>query len=99
LASTILFSKNQGEIMNEELLSILCCPETKQSISEAEKEIVTKANKAIAAKTLKNRGGDRVEGRLDTLLVREDGKYGYPVRNQIPIMLIDEAIELEQFSE
>ena len=84
--------------MNEELLSILCCPETKQDITEVDKEILTAMNKAIASKTLKNRGGDLVEGRLDTALVREDGKYAYPVRNQIPIMLIDEAIEFSQFS-
>jgi uncharacterized protein YbaR (Trm112 family) len=27
-------------------------------------------------------------------LVREDGKYAYPVREDIPIMLVDEAIPL-----
>jgi uncharacterized protein YbaR (Trm112 family) len=31
------------------------------------------------------------------LLVRQDGLFGYPVRNDIPVMLVDEAVPLEPF--
>jgi uncharacterized protein YbaR (Trm112 family) len=31
---------------------------------------------------------------FEALLVREDGKYAYLVRDGIPVMLIDEAVAL-----
>ncbi len=41
-----------------------------------------------------NRGGNEVADPIEEGLVREDDKILYPVREDIPIMLIDEAIEL-----
>lgn len=81
--------------MNPELIDILCCPETKQPVTPAERELVKKMNKLIAAGKLRNRGGKRVRKNLDNALIREDGKYIYPIRNNIPIMLVDEAIEIK----
>ena len=42
-----------------------------------------------------NRGGELVTEPVREGLVREDGLFLYPVRDDIPIMLIDEAIPLE----
>ena len=42
-----------------------------------------------------NRGGEAVKEHLDGGLVREDRKFLYPIREDIPIMLIDEAIPFE----
>ena len=81
--------------MNPELIDILCCPETKQSVVPADRELVKKINKLIAANKLRNRSGKRVRKNLDNALIREDGKFIYPIRNNIPIMLIDEAIEVK----
>ena len=47
--------------------------------------------------TLKNRGEEIVKEPIDAGLLREDRKYIYPIREDIPIMLIDEAIPFEQF--
>jgi len=80
--------------MNQDLVKILCCPETKQKVEFVEKDIIRDLNKKIAAKSLKNRGGLLVSDKMDDGLIREDKKYVYPVRNDIPIMLINEAIEL-----
>jgi len=33
--------------------------------------------------------------RIDAGLVRADGKFLYPIRHDIPIMLVDEAIPLK----
>ena len=41
-----------------------------------------------------NRGGETVSAPLVEALVREDGTALYPVRDDIPIMLIDESIPL-----
>jgi uncharacterized protein YbaR (Trm112 family) len=81
----------------KELLDILCCPETKQELSLIEGEIIERINKRIKEGSLKNRGGDTIKEPIDSGLLREDRKFLYPIREDIPIMLIDEAIAFEEF--
>lgn len=85
-------------MVDPELLKILVCPENKTPVSLAEPSLVEKINAAIAAGTVKNRAGEPVTEPIGDGLVREDKKYLYPVRDDIPIMLIDEAIPLDQIS-
>jgi len=40
------------------------------------------------------RGGQPVKEKLDAGLVRADGRFLYPIRSDIPVMLVDEAIPL-----
>ncbi len=97
---TMRLSKNGKEslMIDAELLKILVCPETKAPVHLAEDELIGRINAAIDAGTLKNRGGQVVDGRIDAGLVREDKAYLYPIREDIPIMLIDEAIPLDQLA-
>jgi len=83
-------------MVDAELLEILVCPENKTPVKLAEADVVAKANAAIAGGTLKNRAGDVVEEKMDGGLIREDGVYMYPIQDDIPVMLIDEAIPLDQ---
>jgi len=76
------------------LLKILCCPETRQPVSEADAALVTELNNRIAAGAVKNRGGKSVSYKIDGALIRQDRQIVYPIRHRIPIMLIDEAIPL-----
>lgn len=85
-------------MMNPELLEILVCPETKQGLSMANSDTLGRINEAVDAKTLQNQGGDRVKDRIEEGLVREDGKVLYPVKDDIPVMLLDEAIRLDTLS-
>lgn len=84
-------------MISKDLLEILCCPETKESISLADQNLVEKINHKILAGNLKNRAGQLVTEKIDGGLVRQDQKYLYPIREDIPVMLIDEALPLEDF--
>lgn len=85
-------------MIDQDLLDILVCPENKTPVSIADDALINKANELIAGGTLTNRAGEKVTEPIDSGLVREDGTYMYPVRDDIPIMLIDEAIPMEQFA-
>lgn len=80
--------------VNEELLEILVCPETKQALRPAEAPVLADLNEKIGAGTLRNRGGDKVEKAVEEGLVREDGRVLYIVDDDIPVMLVEESIEL-----
>ncbi len=81
-------------MLNPELLRLLCCPETHQPVRLADPEVVAGLNERIVAGAVNSRGGQAVRERIDAGLVREDGRFLYPVRQDIPVMLIDEAIPL-----
>jgi uncharacterized protein YbaR (Trm112 family) len=81
-------------MLTPDLLKILCCPETHQNLRVAESALVEKLNREIASGSLKNRAGKPVADKIDGGLVRADGKFLYLIRQDIPVMLVDEAIPL-----
>lgn len=83
-------------MIDSELLEILRCPETKQPLSLIEGDAIDAINKKIAAGGVTNRGGEAVGEAIDAGLVREDKKFLYPIRDDIPIMLEDEAIPFDE---
>lgn len=82
--------------IDKDLLAILCCPETKQSVSLADEGLIQRINESIGRGGLQNTGKLNVTHRVDGGLVRADGKIFYPIRENIPVMLIEEGIPLEQ---
>jgi uncharacterized protein YbaR (Trm112 family) len=80
--------------VSSELLEILVCPETKQPVRPADADVVARLNGEIEAGRLRNRGGDKLTESISEGLVREDGKILYLVDDSIPVMLIEESIEL-----
>ena len=81
--------------INKDLLAILCCPETKQEVSLLEDQSLERLNTAIEKGELHNKAGQLVKEKLDGGLIRKDQKIVYPIRDQIPIMLIEEGIMME----
>jgi uncharacterized protein len=85
-------------MIDQELLDILVCPETKQPVRPADGALLDRVNAAIASGTLGNRAGRILSESVSEGLVREDGAVLYPIRDDIPVMLIDEAIPLDRIA-
>lgn len=89
-------SARSGNVnIDKDLLAILCCPETKQDVSLASDALVMNLNERIAKGGVKNKGGQLVTEKLDGGLLRADKKILYPIREDIPVMLIEEGILVE----
>jgi len=83
-------------LVDQSLLDILVCPETKQPLHSADASLLEHLNASIRSGSVATRGGEPVSAEIAEGLVREDGAVLYPVRDDIPIMLIDESIQLSQ---
>ena len=84
--------------LDKDLLAILCCPETKQAVTLADEVLIQKVNGAIERGVLRNKAEKPVTEKVDGGLIRSDRQILYPVREDIPVMLIDEGIPLAQLS-
>lgn len=82
-------------MLDPELLDMLCCPETRADLTLATAGELAALNRAISENRVKNRVGAPVTETISDALIRADRKVAYLVRNDIPVMLIDEAIPLE----
>ncbi len=82
--------------ISKDLLAILCCPETKLPVMMADAVLIKKLNEAVARGGLMNTGKKPVAEQLQDGLVRTDLKILYPIRENIPVMLIEEGIPLDQ---
>jgi uncharacterized protein YbaR (Trm112 family) len=81
-------------MVEKELLEILVCPDNLTPVRVAEAHELAALNARIRAGGVKTRGGQDVTEEVKEGLIRADGKYLYIVDNDIPVMLIDEAIPL-----
>ena len=79
-------------MIDKDLLEILACPDTHQPLALADAALLERVNAAIAKGGVKNVGGEAVADALEAGLVREDGMIVYPIRDEIPVLLIDEGI-------
>ena len=77
-----------------DLLEILVCPETRQPLMVAPEDLIARLFQQIAEKMLRNRGGQAVAKPIREALVREDGHVLYVVDDGIPVMLVEESIEI-----
>ncbi len=76
-----------------ELLEVLCCPADRSEVRLATAaELETLNGRIISG--VKNNVGASVGEKLEAAIIRVDGTFAYPVREEIPVMLIDEAIPL-----
>ena len=80
--------------VSPDLVEILVCPETRQPVKLASSEELAAINARIAGGDVRNRGGKAPARAFDEALIREDGKVAYPVEDGIPVMLVEESVDL-----
>ncbi len=83
-------------MLSAELLKVLVCPETHLELTVADSAMLGRLNQAIAAGRLTNKAGQPVKQKLGAALVRTDGMVAYAVVDEIPMMLVDDGIPLDQ---
>ena len=82
--------------MGDKLLAILRCPDDGSELYPAAPALVDRLNAAIGTGRLRNRSGSRIEQPINGGFIRAAGDLLYPIVDQIPVMLYDEAIPLQQ---
>ena len=80
--------------IDKDLLAILICPESQQSLAEAGTELLARVNELVKKGGFANKGGAEVQEPLEAGLVRSDGRVLYPVRAGIPVLLVEEGLPL-----
>jgi uncharacterized protein YbaR (Trm112 family) len=81
---------------DETLLDIVCCPLTRAPLERLSAAKLAQLNALIQEKKIKNESKAIVEEPLSEALVTRDGRLAYPVRDGIPILLIEEGIAMSQ---
>jgi len=79
-----------------EILALIRCPEKRVPLRAAEPAELERLNAAIRAGTLTNVGGATVDEPLESALVREGNDLAYPIRHDIPILIVEEGLPLDQ---
>jgi uncharacterized protein len=85
--------------MDKKLLDIVCCPQTKLPLQMLAGDRLTRLNDAIRRGAIRNHGDRVLASVVAEALVTRNGRLAYPVRDGIPILLEEEAIDLQQVTD
>ena len=85
-------------MISNQLIDILRCPQDRSRLRLADQALVARINRDVAAGTARNAAGEALTKMIDEGLVREAGDLLYPIVDQIPVMLPDEAISLAPYN-
>ena len=83
-------------MIDKDLLEILVCPQDHSPLCVADSDLLARLNQAVATRKIVNRGGQVLENPLQGGLVRQDKTLLYPIVDDIPVLLVDDAIALDQ---
>jgi uncharacterized protein YbaR (Trm112 family) len=82
-------------MLKPEVLAMLRCPGDQSCLSIASGSLIAEVNQAIRQRQVRNRAGRILEQQLDGGLVTPAGNAMYPIIDEIPVLVRDEAIDLE----
>lgn len=84
-------------MLDPELLALLVCPETHQDVVLATAEETARLNEAIRRGEVRTVAGKEAEP-VESALIRIDRAIAYPVRDDIPVMLVPEGLVIRQLN-
>jgi uncharacterized protein YbaR (Trm112 family) len=85
--------------MDKRLLDVLCCPASKTSLRPLSRSELDALNRAIRGGGVQSTAGASVDQPLAQGLITADGKLVYRVEDDIPVMLVEEAIGTTQLND
>lgn len=83
-------------MLSADFLAMIRCPENRTPLAMADSSLIARLNEAIRAGRLRNRSCQPVAEPIDGGLIREDRAILYPIVREIPVLLVDEGIPLDQ---
>lgn len=81
--------------MQDDLLSLLCCPVSKKPLEIASEELIESLNKSIPEGKIANIGGTVITENLTSGLYEPVAGLLYPVIDDIPLLVHDNAIKVK----
>lgn len=81
-------------MLDAEFLNLLACPKCRCPVEFALDTLVARLNDEIRQGRLKNSAGSSVMQEFDKGLICRNSTCLYPVRGEVPLMLIDESISI-----
>lgn len=81
-------------MVTAKLISLLRCPVDGTTLELADETLVNRVNAAIEAGEARDRQDQKITDKIDAGLVDAGRKRVYPVREGIPTLIADQAIEL-----
>lgn len=82
--------------MDKRLLDILCCPTTKAPLRLLSDAELAALNQAIGTNGVRFGNGAQVVAAVTAGLITRDRRTIYRIEDDIPVMLADEAIAIDQ---
>lgn len=81
-------------MLDQEFLKLLACPRCGGRLRPAETDLVFKLNEQIEQHQVANVAGITVHRVIDGGLICDCSRHLFPIRDQIPVLLMDESIPI-----
>lgn len=82
--------------MNQYLLEILRCPQSKKKLLIAEQKIIEKINKAIRAGSIRNIAKELINDTVKEALLEPENGIVYIIKEGIPQLIYEEGLRLKE---
>ena len=79
-----------------DLLEKLACPRTRKPLALVPADTLERMNRALAEGRARTLEGETPAGPLDGALAVTGEDFYYPIRDAIPVLLVEEAFRLEE---
>jgi uncharacterized protein YbaR (Trm112 family) len=83
-------------MLDAQLLALLVCPATHQDVTLASPAEVVRLIQGVRDGQVRTVAGAEPDAAFDGALVRQDGAVAYPIRDGIPVMLVEEGLVIDR---